>query len=210
MKQSYDISCQYLINFLRRLDKWRKLCPTLPSIKSITLPRIEGYVGCWHVNAHKPECRVKQSPEFHPGAGGYEGEGMERVWSGTNDLSLRTKEMTPGHRQDVLNDQYSDLNVRRIHDLGMYNYGCVFERTRADVVRTGRSLCARLKDATKLLSDMTEALTKVEEKIPIELLNVWRADEAEWMAKVVDISNHGELDNPYSPPADAGKSFSLP
>lgn len=118
LKQSYDISCQYLINFNRRILKWKERCPSLPSIKSLDIPRLQGYVGGWHVNAHKPECRVKQSPEFHPGAGRYEGEGMERVWAATNDLALRTKEMTPGHRQDVLNDQYSDLNVRRVHDLG--------------------------------------------------------------------------------------------
>lgn len=118
LKQSYDINCQYLINFKRRIHKWMELCPGLASIKSLNLPQLQGYVGGWHVNAHKSECRVKQSPEFHPGAGRYEGEGMERVWAWNNDLAVRTKEMTPGHRQDVLNDQYSDAHVRHVHNLG--------------------------------------------------------------------------------------------
>ena len=117
-KQSYDINCQYLLNFGRRISKWKEVCPPLTSIATLLLPCIHGCVGCWHVNAHKRACRVFQSPAFLPGSGRYEGEGLERVWAITNDLSSRTKEMTLGHRHDILNDMYSDLHVRRMHATG--------------------------------------------------------------------------------------------
>ena len=119
VKQTYDIACQYLINFGRRLEHWKQLCLPLASITTFNLPRTEGAIGLWHSLAHQILCRIFKSPEFMPGSGRYEGEGMERLWAITNDVSARTKEMTSGHRHDVLNDVYSDLHVRRVHNIGM-------------------------------------------------------------------------------------------
>ncbi|KAI9068138.1 hypothetical protein FKP32DRAFT_1609054 [Trametes sanguinea] len=187
LKQSYDISCQYLINLAARFARWGRLCPKLPSISSLTLPRIEGYVGSWHVNAHKEDCRIKQSPAFLPGSGRYEGEGMERIWAITNDVATRTKEMTSGHRHDVLNDVYSDINVRRVHSIAT-------------------TLSAAYKDAQKHLDESAESLQKLEATIPAAKLAEWKKEEAKWLELVVDIANHKTLDNPFSPPGETALS----
>ncbi|KAI0643312.1 hypothetical protein C8Q79DRAFT_915187, partial [Trametes meyenii] len=186
-KQSYDIGCQYLINFRGRLQKWARLCPPLASIRSTLLPRIEGSVGSWHVNAHKADCRVKQSPEFIPGCAKYEGEGMEHVWGVSNDVSLSTREMTPGHRHDALNDHFSDMNVRHVHGIS-------------------RMLKVKLQETEVQLAQTSLSLEKLEQNISPALLAEWRAEEAEWLRKVVDIDNHKQLDNPYSLSAGAGLS----
>ena len=47
-----------------------------------------------------------------------DGEAAERIWAILNHLASRTKEMSPGHRHDVMNDFYSDMNVRRLHSMG--------------------------------------------------------------------------------------------
>lgn len=75
----------------------------------------------------------------------------------------------------------------------------------ADGHRTARSLFDRWNDAKTLLAETTETLRKLEVKIPETMLSAWRAAEGVWLAKVVDISNHNDLDNPYSPPAEAGE-----
>ncbi|KAI0644659.1 hypothetical protein C8Q79DRAFT_1001927 [Trametes meyenii] len=187
LKQSYDIGCQYLINFRTRLQKWAKLCPPLASVRTTFLPRIEGSVGSWHVNAHKADCRVKQSPEFIPGCAKYEGEGMEHVWGVSNDVSLSAREMTPGHRHDALNDHFSDLNVRHVHGMS-------------------RMLKVKLQETEVQLALSTSSLENLEQTISPALLTKWRTEEAEWLRKVVDIHNHKELDNPYSLSAGAGLS----
>ena len=48
-----------------------------------------------------------------------DGEHLERVWAVTNAVARRTKEMSAGHRQDMLNDHYSYINMRRLQKLGM-------------------------------------------------------------------------------------------
>ncbi|KAI0664425.1 hypothetical protein C8Q70DRAFT_905479 [Cubamyces menziesii] len=186
-KQSYDINCQYLLNFGRRISKWKEVCPPLASIATLLLPCIHGCVGCWHVNAHKRACRVFQSPAFLPGSGRYEGEGLERVWAITNDLSSRTKEMTLGHRHDILNDMYSDLHVRRMH-------------------ATADTLVQSLEEAERHLTEAEESLKSVEKSIPNATLDEWKRDEAEWLRDVMEIRNHEHMDDPYSPPVDASLS----
>ncbi|KAI0668291.1 hypothetical protein C8Q78DRAFT_1071556 [Trametes maxima] len=187
LKQSYDIGCQYLINFRARLRKWAMICPPLRSVTTTLLPRIEGSVGSWHVNAHKADCRVKQSPEFVPGCAKNEGEGMERVWGVSNEVSLSAREMTPGHRHDALNDHFSDLNVRQVHGMA-------------------RMLKAKLQETEVQLAVSAGSLAKLENSVAPALLDKWRAEEAEWLRKVVDINMHKELDNPYSLSTGAGLS----
>ncbi|KAH9884219.1 hypothetical protein C8Q73DRAFT_644132 [Cubamyces lactineus] len=189
VKQTYDIACQYLINFGRRLEHWKQLCLPLASITTFNLPRTEGAIGLWHSLAHQILCRIFKSPEFMPGSGRYEGEGMERLWAITNDVSARTKEMTSGHRHDVLNDVYSDLHVRRVHNIGMMT----LRRT-------------SLNEAERFLQETTEALEKLEQSVSNDKLTEWRRDEAKWLRDVVDFRNHEHMEDPYSPHVDAALS----
>ena len=51
-----------------------------------------------------------------------DGEAPERIWASLNNLSMRTKEMSSGHRHDVINDYYSDMNVRRVHNMRAFSF----------------------------------------------------------------------------------------
>lgn len=48
--------------------------------------------------------QVKYSPRATPGAGLFDGEGTERLWSYLGKFRLITKEMTPENRTDLLTE----------------------------------------------------------------------------------------------------------
>ena len=115
--QSYDVNCQYLINFLKRLLKMSEMDPHFKTIQSVKLPELRGSVGSFHVRMHKPDCQTKQNPEFLPGFAKNWGDQTEHAWSKHNHDAPMTKEMTTGHRQDRMNDGFSDTNITKVHDM---------------------------------------------------------------------------------------------
>ncbi|KAI0686970.1 hypothetical protein C8Q76DRAFT_635860 [Earliella scabrosa] len=182
-KQFYDVSCQYMVRFKLRLGRMEGHIPLLDSLSTARLPRVEGAIGSWHQYAHKEQCQAFQSPNCLPGCGKADGEMLERTWAVTNPLARRTKEMGRGHCHDIMNDQYSDMNVRHVHGIA-------------------KELVTKHTDAERFLGDAKRYLEKVESGIPDEILKQWIAEEAEWLTKVVDISNHKGLDNPFTSPKD--------
>lgn len=116
---TYNIHCQYIINLRKRLnEQFGVVLSELDSIVSTELPEIVAAVGKYHLCMHKGECRTRHSLHYLPGSCMTDGEMLERIWAVTNGVARRTKEMSAGHRHDVLNDHYSDLNVRRVHSMG--------------------------------------------------------------------------------------------
>ena len=115
----YDIHCQYIKNLRTRLrDEFGVTLENLESIDVAILPKIVALVGKYHLAMHKGECRHKHSLHFVPGSCMSDGEHLERVWAITNAVARRTKEMSAGHRYDLLNDHYSYINFRRLQTLG--------------------------------------------------------------------------------------------
>lgn len=43
-----------------------------------------------------------------------DGEASERNWTEMNGLALRTREMSAGHRHDVINFFNNDMNLRKL------------------------------------------------------------------------------------------------
>ena len=121
----YDIFCQYVIRFAIRMDEEFSddMLAELESITSRDLPEIIGGVGKYHMSMHTQSCREKFSMNHLPCACMDDGENCERLWGLINAMSRRTKEMTPGHRHDVLNDLFYQENVRRTHSMSM---GCCY------------------------------------------------------------------------------------
>lgn len=137
---TYDIHCQYIKNLRTRLyEEFNKVAHELESIDSAELPIIRAAVGKYHLAMHTGDCRHKHSLHFMPGACMTDGETLERMWAILNALARRTKEMSAGHRHDVLNDTYADMNTRRLQGLGIVVYPDPLP-LRADLcsVRTGR------------------------------------------------------------------------
>ncbi|KAJ2959852.1 hypothetical protein NUW54_g14461 [Trametes sanguinea] len=119
-----------------------------------------------------------------------DGETLERVWAITNALARRTKEMSAGHRHDILNDHYSDMNLRRLQHMV------------DDLVKYLEVAEARLTSANEYITDVEKSL----ESNPDVDLDAWRREEREWQAKVLDITKHKNLENPYEPPREVALS----
>lgn len=114
----YDINCQYRKKFCTRIQDIQERFPHLSSIRALYFPWTLPAIGKFHAPAHTSSCRCKYSYNYLPGVGMTDGEAAERIWAILNHLASRTKEMSPGHRHDVMNDFYSDMNVRRLHGIG--------------------------------------------------------------------------------------------
>ncbi|TFK87312.1 hypothetical protein K466DRAFT_491107 [Polyporus arcularius HHB13444] len=185
--QSYDVNCQYLIRLLIRLLKIEAMLPHLKTIKSVKLPELRGSVGSFHVRMHKLDCQTKQNPEFLPGFGRTWGDQTEHTWAKHNLDAPMTKEMTTGHRQDRMNDGFADTNITKVHDMP-------------------RTLAKKYREAKKQLRTSSRFLTKFEKSIDSVTLATWKKEEAEWLAKVVNIKNHKDLDNPFVPDVDESLS----
>lgn len=103
---SYDIACQYSVNFIERFQ--RSLFLDLPNAKVIHL------IPKFHLNAHKDACRFRYSFNYEKGVGRTDGEAIERFWSTHNILSGSTSKMTQSFRLDTLNLHFSNWNQRKV------------------------------------------------------------------------------------------------
>ncbi|TFK85198.1 hypothetical protein K466DRAFT_495221, partial [Polyporus arcularius HHB13444] len=179
---TYDIMCQYIIRFAIRIDEEfsDETLAELESITSADFPQIIGGVGKYHLSMHVKSCREKFSMNHLPCACMDDGEDCERLWGLINAMSRRTKEMTAGHRRDVLNDLFYHQNVRRMHAM----------------VAT---FMHKLPEAEEQLKDHVEYLATIERTIGCKMIDQWKELEAGWKKKVVDIKEHADLVSPYEP-----------
>ncbi|THG98302.1 hypothetical protein EW026_g3863 [Hermanssonia centrifuga] len=190
---AYDINCQYRINFEKRMQAFRELTMPFSSIPSFSLrekyfPYTLAGVGKFHIPAHNASCRYKFSFHFLPGVGMTDGEAPERIWATLNALGLRTREMSSGHRHDVINDFHTDMNIKRTHDMS-------------------RFLHRKYVDAEVMHKRTVTTLEKLEEEIVVgaigaDKLAEWKKEESVWVGKVVNMENHDGLKNPYEPRQD--------
>lgn len=107
---SYDIACQWSINFRERMNE---IDATLNDLYDFTY-----LVPKFHLPAHVLACRSKFSFNYTRGVGRTDGEGVERRWADSNELAPSTREMGPGSRLDTLDAHFGDSNWRKIVGLG--------------------------------------------------------------------------------------------
>lgn len=121
---AYDINCQYRLKFFKRMEELAKIHERLEKMGVISkayakvFPWTLAGVGKFHLAGHKASCRYTWSFHLLPGSCMTDGEAAERVWALLNFLGLRTREMNPGHRHDIMNLFYSFLNINRLHGIG--------------------------------------------------------------------------------------------
>ncbi|KAL0566047.1 hypothetical protein V5O48_015965 [Marasmius crinis-equi] len=110
---SYDICCQYRINFFDRLaqvppqlqmqvhpDRWRFVVPKL------------------HIKGHGRDCQEEFAFHLLFGGGQTDGEGIERQWASLGPIGTSTREMGPGHRRDTVDDHIGAWGWRKVVALG--------------------------------------------------------------------------------------------
>ncbi|TFK79239.1 hypothetical protein K466DRAFT_505889, partial [Polyporus arcularius HHB13444] len=178
MSNGYDINCQYRKKFCIRIQDIQKRFPHLSTIRVKLFPWTLPAIGKFHAPAHTASCRCKYSYNYLPGVGMTDGEAAERIWAILNNLASRTKEMSPGHRHDIMNDFYSDMNVRRLHAIG-------------DL------LWRRYLRAVSHRAQAKEHLDELEESIPEQHVQDWRDEEKQWQERVFHLQEDIDFESPY-------------
>lgn len=103
---SYDCNCQYSARILKRfMAHFPDLVNRLRSVR-FTIPAV-------HIRGHKEACEYKYGTFYMEGGAHFHGEQAESIWAEFNQLGGRTRQMGPGHRQDVLNDHIGDWNLQK-------------------------------------------------------------------------------------------------
>ncbi|KAF8129441.1 hypothetical protein K438DRAFT_2136914 [Mycena galopus ATCC 62051] len=106
---SYDIACQYAINF------WR--CMTgLPERMRLSIPpsNVWWKVPNFHLPDHKHVCHSPYSFHWTPGVGLSHGDGVEQNWAFSNGAASSTRLIGPGSRHATLEDIFGFHNYDRL------------------------------------------------------------------------------------------------
>ena len=106
----YDIGCQWIINFLKRL-KQNHL--SIPEAMELLVA-----VGKFHLSAHVQECFVLYSLNFMYGSGQIDGEILETLWSPFNFISASARTMSMASRHQLYDDHMRDSNWKKIVGIG--------------------------------------------------------------------------------------------
>ena len=113
---SYDIACQWGINFGRRVN-----APTVPPhLCPSSSVQISHRVPKFHLEAHTVKCHAPFSFNYTVGVGRTDGEGVERNWSSLNGIASSVSMMGPGGRWDTLDDFCNFANWRKTVGLRKY------------------------------------------------------------------------------------------
>ncbi|KAK7032404.1 hypothetical protein VNI00_013152 [Paramarasmius palmivorus] len=108
---SYDIACQWMINFfLRMLHMPERL--RLPPDRKVVFK-----VPKFHLPAHKEKCYARFALNFTEGTGKVDGEAPERGWSTNNESARSLSMMTLGARWEAQDSQCNFWNQRKMINL---------------------------------------------------------------------------------------------
>jgi hypothetical protein len=109
---SYDIACQWMRNFYRRMAEYPSYMQLASNISIIfKVPK-------FHLPAHGSACLAKFAFNYTEGAGKTDGEGIERNWSWLNGCARSLSMMSAGGRWDTMDDFTNFWNWRKTVGLG--------------------------------------------------------------------------------------------
>lgn len=111
---SYDIMCQYSVNF------WSRMQNKFPEDWRVNSGGVSftWLIPKFHLPAHIEKCHREYSFNFWKWVGRTDGEAPERGWANLNGLSGSTKEMGPGARRDTMEDHMGDSNWKKFVGMG--------------------------------------------------------------------------------------------
>jgi hypothetical protein len=111
---SYDIVCQWSINFRQRMSQFSDWFDVFDSRVQLTY-----LVPKFHLPAHVLGCQTSFSFNLTKGVGRTDGEAPERGWAEVNPLAASTKEMGPGSRRDTLDAHFGFYNWKKFTGMGL-------------------------------------------------------------------------------------------
>ena len=109
----YDICCQWIRNFSRRVEE-------SPSLSLPNAIKIIPAVGKFHLGAHIRACFPLFSLNFIHGAAQQDGEILETLWSNLNKVSNSIRAMSKAHRHEVLDDYMQQSNWKKMVGIGTF------------------------------------------------------------------------------------------
>ena len=112
---TYDIACQYSKKIVKRFSN---TFGTSAGVTSLVKEALFA-VPKMHVQGHKEDCQYCYSLNYMEHVGRTAGELIETAWAEANNIGPSTREMSPGHRHDVLNDLYDFWNWWKTFGMGM-------------------------------------------------------------------------------------------
>ena len=118
---SYDISCTFSRNFMKRLKRY----PDLLQIGFEDL-RIKWALPKFHIRAHGPSCQLNYNFGYMRGAGRTHGESIETGWAEINPAALSTREMSNAFRHETLDDIMGAINWSKLLSMGKYSIRSVW------------------------------------------------------------------------------------
>ena len=111
---SYDIACQYSKNVhCHFLGVFSPELAELVTQAIFAVPKL-------HCQGHKDDCQYRYSLNYIEHAGRMAGELIETAWAEANNIGPSTREMTPGHWHDMLNDLYDFWNWWKVMQMGKW------------------------------------------------------------------------------------------
>ena len=111
---SYDITCQWHWNFLKRLKE-------MPHhLQFHIMPKLQFLIPKFHLPPHHPECHAPFSFNYAPGIGRTDGKGVECNWSWLNGAAGSTSQMGPGSRHNTLDNIIGFFNYQKVMQFGVY------------------------------------------------------------------------------------------
>ncbi|KAI4517218.1 hypothetical protein K525DRAFT_211399 [Schizophyllum commune Loenen D] len=153
---SYDIGCQFMINFFKRMEKMPQ---ELQKLKE-DLDIIFG-LPVWHGGIHEEACRSRNSLKYHDGVGRTDGEAIERIWSLLNPMAWATKYMGEGARHDWIEDKVDSVNFGKLVSM-------VYLLARRYIV------------ATDELTVQVESFRRISKSLEPSVLQGWKKEISDW------------------------------
>ena len=118
---SYDIVCQWCLNFWERVLEFPE-----PLRLEQDQVDIRYAIPMYHFRAHKEKGHNKYSLHLLEGVGRSCCEGIERNWPKHEETAASTREMGPGSRHDTLEDHFQYANWRVYTSIGeLFSHRCV-------------------------------------------------------------------------------------
>lgn len=179
----YDINCSYWENFIQRCTEndFLHLPPDMEFFRGI---------GLFHVHGHQNQCFMRFAPSFIPGAGMIDGEIIETLWVGLNEIGASTRNMSWHHRQETMDLHMNDSNWKKLVNMSESNSRALKLRspclTPRGVVRSFLivpSLTKKWKDVHRGVKDSADAYEAIESITEDEVLESWLALEADAQAR---------------------------
>ncbi len=107
---SYDVACQFCVNFVKRVEKWSPEDLEWASDLLFRVPMM-------HILGHKDDCQYRFALQYTRGVGLTHGETVEHPWAEGNQTGGSTKEMNGGHRHDSLDAFHNFWNYCKLQKL---------------------------------------------------------------------------------------------